>query len=324
MNSRIFFLLVIILLIFNLSKISAQVKVELPSVQDSAVKKSSYFTVNTNYLSNAVYSGRKDSSIVPYLRGSLGYFHKSGLYAEVGASLLVSPEDTKRIDLVTFSAGYAIKITEKLNLDINATKMYYTDLSYAVQSELKGITGINLGYDAGLFSISGGAELLFSTNTDIFTSFKIAHDFQMGSDRNNFSIAPSVQVNSGTQYYNQAYFTNRKFSFTTTSNNGTTTTQKKGHSKKSTTTGSSSSSTTTSNIKSLNFKNKNQFSILDYELSLPMNYQYKNLGLFAIPTFAIPVNASSYALDGVLTKENISNTFFMEIGIAIKFPTHHK
>ena len=322
MNSGIRFLLIAILLIFNLSKIAAQNKADIAPLQDSIEKKSSYFVVNSNYLSNAVYSGRKDSLVVPYVRASLGYYHKSGLYADMGASLLVSPEDTKRIDLVTFTAGYAVKLTAKLDMDINATKMYYTDLSYAVESELKGMAGINLGYDAGIVSISGGAELLFSTNTDIFSNLKISRYFQIGSDLNNLSIAPSIQVNAGTQYYNQAYYSNRKYSVA--ASNGTTTTRK-GHAKKNAaTSGGTGSTSTTSTIKSLTFTNKNQLTILDYELSLPLNYQYKNFSLFAIPTFAIPVNASSYEVDGALTKEKISNTFFMEIGISIKFPTHRK
>ena len=322
MNSLIRFLLISFLLIGNLNKIAAQNIIEITPVQDSIEKKSSYFVVNSNYLSNAVYSGRKDSLVVPYVRASLGYYHKSGLYADMGASLLVSSEDTKRIDLVTFTAGYAVKLANKLEMDINATKMYYTDLSYAVESELKGMAGLNLGYDAGIVSISGGAELLFSTNTDVFSNLKIGRYFQIGSDRNNLSIAPSIQVNAGTQYYNQAYYSNRKYSVATI--NGTTTTRK-GHAKKNAgTTGGTGSTSTTSTVKSLNFTNKNQFTILDYEISLPISYQYKNLSLFAIPTFAIPVNASSYELNGILKKENISNTFFIEVGISIKLPTHHK
>ena len=322
------FLAAVILFLFNCSKINAQIKVE-SATHDSIEKKSSYFLLNSNYLSNAVYSGRKDSSIVPYVRSSISYYHKSGFYADLVASLLVSPEDVKRIDLITFGAGYAFKISDKLDVDINATKFNYTDLSYAAGSELKGITGINLGYDAGIVSISGGAELLFSTNTDIFSSLKIARSFEIGSDNNKFTIAPTIQVNTGTQYYNQAYYSNRKYSFTTTNSNGTstTTTTKKGHAKKSTTTtgtGGTGAGTSTTTIKSINFINKNKYTILNYELSAPISYEYKNFGLFAIPTFAIPVNATSYEIDGALTKEKISNTFFIEIGFSIKFPTHHK
>lgn len=329
MKSPLRFFLSVILFIFNFNNIYAQVKPESIATHDSIEKKTSYFLLNTNYLSNAVYSGRKDSSIVPYIRSSISYYHKSGFYADLGASLLVSPEDTKRIDLITFGAGYAFKISDKLDVDINATKFNYTDLSYAAGSELKGITGINLGYDAGIVSISGGAELLYSTNTDLFSSLKIARSFEIGSDDHKFTIAPAIQVNAGTQYYNQAYYSNRKYSFTTTNSNGsgtttTTTTTKKGHSKKSPTSSNGTPTTTTTTVKSISFINKNKFTILNYEVSAPISYEYKNFSLFAIPTFAIPVNATSYEIDGALTTEKISNTFFIEIGVAIKFPTHHK
>lgn len=327
MKLPIRYLLSALLFILNLNNIDAQTKIESLAKHDSIERKSSYFILNTNYLSNAVYSGRKDSSIVPYIRSSISYYHKSGFYADLGASLLVSPEDVKRIDLITFGAGYAFKISDKLDVDINATKFNYTDLSYAAGSELKGITGINLGYDAGIVSISGGAELLYSTNTDIFSSLKIARSFEIGSDNNKFTFAPSIQANAGTQYYNQAYYSNRKYSFTTTNSNGsgTTTTTRKGHAKKGTTTTSTGGTgTTTTTIKSINFIDKNKFALLDYEISAPITYEYKNFVLFATPTFAIPVNATTYQIDGALTEEKISNTFFFEIGATIKFPTRHK
>lgn len=292
--------------------------------KDSSSDKKSFFKVDANYLSNAIYSGRKDSSVVPYLRSSIGYFNKSGFYINGGASLLVSPTDTKRIDLVTLETGYAFNISKKLEGEITAAKFFYTDQSYAVTSELKAITGINLGYDAGVVAINAGADLLFSNNTDIFTNLKISHYFEMGQDTKKWAISPAIEMNAGTQYYNQAYYQNRKFTFATTGNSGAVTsgaTHGKGHANSGTGTTSSGSS---SIIKTLVFNDKNKFAVLDYEISVPVIYETGHWSFYATPDFAIPVNAASYGVDGVLQKEQLSNSFFIEIGMFIKLYPHHK
>src|SRR6266550_1773846 len=99
MKSSVQVLLLYILLMFLYSSTIAQDTTGSIKKKDSTSKTKSYFKVNGNYLSNAVYSGRKDSFTVPYIRSSIGYYNKSGFYIDAGASLLVSSTDTKRIDL---------------------------------------------------------------------------------------------------------------------------------------------------------------------------------------------------------------------------------
>ncbi len=306
-------------LLFFYSNTNAQNILPDTDKKDSAIEKKSFFKINANYLSNAIYSGRKDSSVVPYLRSSVGYFNKSGLYIDAGASLLVSPNDSKRIDLVTLEAGYSFHITQKLEASITASKFFYTDQSYAVASELKAITGAELGYDAGLVAINAGAELLFSTNTDIFTNVKLSHYFEMGPDKKKWSVSPSIEMNAGTQYYNQAYYQNRKFSFATTSGNAGNGTSSISHKK-----GHASSGSNSGVIKSLVFADKNKFALLDYEISVPVMYETEKWGLYATPTVAIPVNAANYEVDGQLQKETLTNSFFIEMGVFVKLYAHHK
>jgi hypothetical protein len=307
-------------MLFFLCQATAQSSPPLEKDTAVATEKESYFKLNVNYLSNAIYSGRKDSAVVPYLRSSLGYYNKWGFYADAGASLLVSANDAKRIDLVTLEAGYAFAVSKKLEGSVSASKFFYTDQSYAVQSELKGMAGADLGYDAGVVAINAGADLLFSTNTDIFTSLKLSHYFEMGPETRKWSITPSVEMNAGTQYYNQAYYKNRKFSFATAPGTagGSASTQGKGHAH------SSGSGTGNGAIKTVVFNDTNQFTVLDYEMSLPVVYETRSWGLYATPTVALPVHAASYAVDGVLQKEALSNSFFIEVGVFGKLHPHHK
>ena len=288
--------------------------------KDSASKKESYFKLNGNYLSNAIYSGRGDSAAVPYMRSSIGYYDKSGFHIDAGASLLLNATDTKRIDLITLEAGYAFKISKKMEGEISASKFFYTDASYAVTSELQAITGADVGYDLGPVSLNAGAELLFSSNTDIATGFKVAHYFEKWPVQKRWTVSPAIELNAGTQYFNEAYYKNRKFTFTTSGspgNNGNGH-PRRGHSNS----GNSGSNSTI--IKTLVFHTKNKFTLLDYEFSLPITYETRRWCLYTTPVFAIPVNPATYAVDGVLRKENLSNRFFIEIGAYVKFYTRKK
>ena len=281
---------------------------------DSSDKKKSYFKANLNYLSNAVYFGRKDSAAVPYLRSSLGYYDKSGFYISTGAAMLVSPNETKRIDLINVDAGYNFSLN-KLDVGLNASKFFYSNASFAVGSELKGMAGVNAGYYIGSISVNGGAEALFTSNIDYSANFGLSHPFESGEENKKLTINPTVQLNAGTQYFNEAYYEFRKFSFTT-SNSGSGGSSKgkgRGHSN----TGNTGSTSTS--VKSVTFYDKNRFTILDYELSLPVNYDAKSWGAYLLPVIAIPTNPANFAIDNVIQKEKLSTAFFAEIGAYIKF-----
>ena len=283
---------------------------------DSEDKKKSFLKINLNYLSNSVYSGRKDSAVVPYLRSSITYNDKSGLYIGAGASMLVSKDESNRIDLFNIDGGYSFNI-KKLDAGIYASKYFYSDASFAVGSELKGLVGMYLGYDLGVATLNGGANVLFSTNTDLSTSLGLSHSFEFGEKDKLITFNPTFQLNAGTQYFNKAYYEFRKFPFATTANNsgGGNSGKRKGRSGGS----NSGSGSGSSIVKNVTFYDKNKFTILDYELLLPVNYDRKRWGLFANPVVAFPVNAASIAIDNKLTKENLSTSFFIELGGYIKF-----
>jgi hypothetical protein len=285
--------------------------------EDSATDaKKSYFKFSVNYLSNAVYSGRKDSARVPYFRPSLGYYHKSGLFLNSELALLVSPDEPKRIDLITLQAGYNFSINNKIDGGVYASKFFYSTASFAVNSEAKGSVGGYLGYNAGPVSLNVGSDLFFSTKTDVNANASISHEFETGDENNKWTFNPTAQLNAGTQYFNQAYYEYRKFTFATSNpNRGSSggNGRGRGHSN------GSNSGTTTTTVKTLAFKDSNRFTILDYEFSLPINYNVKRLTFFAVPVVAVPVNAATYVVDNVPQKENLATTFFIEVGAYIKF-----
>ena len=292
-----FYLFVSVFCIFSIS---------CKSQGDSTKTKTSYFKIAANYLSNAVYSGRTDSSVVPYLRPSIGYYNKSGFFIAAGMSILVSPSDPIQLDLISADIGYEFSINDKLAAGISASKYVYSDASFATASELKGAVGVNLSYDVPAITVGVGSELYFSTNTDINANINLSHSFAL-DQTDKWKVIPTLQVNAGTQYFNQAYYQFRKYSVPTS--NGSGSNKGKGHSH-----GGSSTGT----VQSVVFTDQKKFALLDYELSLPLTYDLKNWGLFLTPFYVLPTSAATYAINGQLQREQLSNTFFVEAGVYLK------
>jgi hypothetical protein len=260
--------------------------------QEITDNQGSYFKFSLSYLSNSVYLGRKDSFVVPYIIPSISYHDKSGFFAEGSFSYLASQQG--QIDEGNLTAGYDFHSkNEKFSGEIFATKYFVSQSSYAVSSEVKGSAGSYLDYNTGPITINGSAELSFSSNSDILLGFGLSHSFEFGKG-NSWAIGPSAILNAGTENFYDSYFTKRKFSA-----------KRKRR------------AVTVANVTVI----KNSFSILDYELSAPLNYDGAKWGLFFTPTYSIPVNPVKYSLNNGVTyqTEVLSNTFYAEVGVYIKF-----
>jgi hypothetical protein len=282
--------------------------------QADSAERNSYFKLDLNYLSNSVYFGRKDSLVVPYLRPSITYNDKSGVFITAGLAILLSSKEATRFDLFNVDGGYNFSLG-KIYAGIYASKFFYSKASYAVNSELKGMSGFYLGYNANIITIGTGGNLLFSLNTDVGGYFNLSHTFEKGGENKYWTLTPTAQVNAGTQYFNEAYYEIRKFPFTSGgNNNGTGKGKGKGHSNS-----NNNGSSIMAPAKTVNYYDKNKFTILDYEFSLPINYQAEKWGIYTTPVVAFPVNPASYTIDNVLQKEKISTTFYVEIGTYLKF-----
>ena len=186
--------------------ISAQAQ----KTEDTTVSRHSYFKFSVNYLTNAVYYGRKDSLVLPYITPAISYHDKSGLYFEGSLSYLAGTG--AQIDAAEITTGYVFDSKNgKLSGDVYASKYFTNNSSYSVHGEVKGAIGGSLYYNAGPVSINGGADISFSGKTDAAINFGLSHAFEFG-DNKHWAITPSALVNAGTQNFYENYFTNRKFS----------------------------------------------------------------------------------------------------------------
>ncbi len=282
------------LLVFIGTMMMEQVK-----AQDST----SNFKLALSYLSNSVYNGRKDSAVLPYITPSLGYYHKSGWFL-LGSLAYSAAAGDSRVDHFNLEVGYEFKLDPKVNGGIYGSKYFYNVASTDVRSEMKGGVGGNISYDPGLIALTAGADLSFSSKTDIDLSGAISHGFYLGEKGSEWAIVPTVTTHIGTQNYYTDYISFRK---------STNAIRGRGRGRGNTVTTTTTTTTTRSSSK---------FGVLDYELSVPVEYTGRKWGLFLTPVYAIPQNpvaVSSSATSSTYITENLVNTFYVTIGGYIKF-----
>ena len=285
------------------------------SVSESSSKdKESYWKADVNYLTNSVYNGRKDTLPVPYTTPSIGYYHKSGLYAEASLSFLTS-NYAFRPDMFIVDAGYNFDIGKNFSGSVSASKYAVNKQSVSVRSEIRGTTDVNAAYNiADIIKLNAGGSLLFNTgNSDILITGGMSHEFNWGED-NSWSMNPTVTANAGSQNYYDNYQKTRTLKTGKKIKNNQT----------------QPGVITTTDVVSLHPK---RFILLDYELSAPLYYDAKKWGVYFIPTYAIPQNPDTYSITTTQTRvfrtgtttilstknsqthEKIENSFYGQIGV---------
>lgn len=249
----------------------------------------SYFDFSTYYLSNAVYFGRKDSNFIRYVHPAIAYHHKSGLSLEAGLSYQVGNDAAKRIDFYEVEGHYEFSIAKKIDVDVYATKLFfYKDVEREIVPDLKAISGFHATYDADIVSINAGADYYFAEENSLIANAGISHEFETPQRRKGrWSFEPAVDVFGGNQYY----FLMPPL-------------------KPATDTSAWMPIPTKRNV------------LLACEFSLPITYRTRRLEFYVKPTYVIPLNPANdepdYDLE-VLKREMLSNSFFVETGVHIKF-----
>ena len=280
--------------------------------QDSVQVKKSSFSVGLKYLSNNVYLGRIDSANIMYLVPTIGYYHKSGLHISASLSYQLDA-GVNKIDAVSIEGGYDFKIGENFSGGLSAEKYYYDMNSMSLNSVNNFGLSSNFSYDFSLFSLSAGAGLAFNDKTDIISDFGLAKSIEVGK----FAIEPTLKLNAGTQNYYNSFLVAGKSHLT----------GNKGHGKglgsvKSAGKGNSGTTTTTTTTTTETYTvvQASRYKILDYEISVPVSYNFHNFQFELSPTYSIPENAATILSSaGTVKKEVISNHFVLQLGVTYKF-----
>ncbi|TYP74316.1 hypothetical protein BD809_104136 [Aquimarina intermedia] len=259
--------------------------------QNDENKNKSYLLLDVSYMSDAVFMGRRDSIATPYLYSSVGYYDKSGFYANASLSYLTR-SDEGRVDLSLITAGY--EYTHKgFTAEISGTAYFFDEDSYNVQSQVVADLTGSLGYDFTILELLATGSSYFNNNsgTDIFVGLHLNRTFYVLSKK--LSIMPSVNLYAGSQYFYEEYYRNNR------QGNGNR--------------GGQGSGDVNSYI--VDIKKVDKFNILSYELSIPLHYFYKSFVFSFTPGFAFPQSRATITTEEQTFKEDLNNTFYWSVGI---------
>lgn len=267
----------------------------------------SHFFIGTNYISDAVFMGRKDADPAPYLFTTVGYQDKSGFYGNGSFSYLLK-SDEQTIDLYLLTAGYNY-YENNLYGDISFTAYFFNDDSYNVISKVVSDISAQFQYEFSFANLGLAASVYFieDSGSDLIFAPEISKDFV--SDNSDFQFSPSLSVNFGSQnfyqeYYSYSYIRKQKQGSGSGSGNGS---------------GSGATGGTTETITEVVIEESDKFGIMAYELSLPMWYSFDSFTISLNPMLIFPVNESNIVIDDTIKKESLDTSFVMMLGLKYKF-----
>lgn len=257
----------------------------------------SYLMADVSFVSDAVFMGRRDTVAAPYLLPSLGYYHKSGFFADAAFSYLLA-EGEGRIDLGLLTAGYTF-LSNQLSGGLSGTAYFFNDSSYNVKSEtVADISGI-LGYDWGLLETSLSLSTYFNQvgNPDYFAGITLSRDL-IDSGRH-WVFRPMISAYVGTQYFYEAYYNSSRLG------------NRKG--------GGRSSGGVTNPPSSTNLAEVEKFRWLNLEVSLPVYYFSGHLILSATPSLAFPQSPATVTGTELEYTEELEPAFYFMGGLSYWF-----
>ena len=258
----------------------------------------SYFLADVSYVNDYVFMGRRDSIAAPYLFPSLGYYNKSGFFADASLSFLTGSQ-ASGVDLILFSTGYIFN-SNNFSGGISGTAYFFNAESNNVMSSVTGsLTGI-VGYDFGLLETTLSLSSYFndSSSTDFITGLMINRIFY--TKNKNLMINPSISLYAGTQYFYQQYYNSSRLG------------NRKGKGMANT-----GSGTVDSNM--INIEQVQKFNVLNMEIEIPLHYNYKHFIFSFYPMMAFPQSSATIINEDTIVTEDLKPVFYWSAGISYWF-----
>lgn len=258
----------------------------------------SYFLANVSYINDNVFMGRRDSIAAPYLFPSIGYYNKSGFFADASLSFLTGSE-ANRVDLFLLSTGYNFNLN-KFSGGISGTAYFFNEESFNVMSSVLGdLTGI-ISYDFEVMEASFSLSSYFNdgSSTDIITGLMLDRTFY--AINKNLMIIPNISLYAGTQNFYEQYYRSSRLG------------NRKGNDM-----GNSGSGTAESNT--INIDEVQKFKVLNIELAIPLHYNYRHFFFSFYPMMAFPQSSATIINEDTIVEEDLKPVFYWSAGISYWF-----
>ena len=241
--------------------------------------------------------GRRDTVPAPYLMPSLGYYHKSGAFADASFSYLISQDDA-RVDLAVLTAGIIFG-KGRMKGTIAGTAYFFNEASYNVRSETVGnLTGL-VSYTWGTIESSLQAMTYFNRadDPDIFTGFTLGK--ALGLKNKTWVFRPTASVFAGTQNYYEAYYNTSRLG-----------------NRKSSGRGNNLNAASTALVR---MEEVTKFKLLNLELALPVSF-FKGQFIFsATPSLALPQSPAKITGTDIEYTEDLKPSFYFMTGVSYWF-----
>lgn len=257
----------------------------------------SYLMADLSGVSDAVFMGRRDTVAAPYVLPSLGYYHKSGLFAGASLSYLLA-SGQGRVDLAMLTGGFRFG-REKFSGMLSATAYLFNEASYNVQSETTADVSAALSYDWGPLEASFQLSGFFGKggSSDLFTGIGVNGNLYSGGQR--LLWQPGVTLYGGSQSFYEAYYNNSRLGNRKASGMGP---------------GSGGMA------QELVLEQATKFELLNAEISLPVTVFHNQWIFSAEPALAIPFNPATVSGPDFSYSEDLQPVFYFRAGIGYWFP----
>jgi len=267
---------------------------------DDTPKKSS-FKISVDYLSNDVFMGRTDTTKTPLITPGIKYTFKSGIFFS-GTLDYLPNRKTSKLDGGNFAAGYDFDITDDLSGGVSFTKLFFSKTSTQVSSAINSTLNGNLDYNiADIVTVSVSLDYNINkqgVNNDFVFNPGLSHDFTAESvfgNKDILLISPMVTLNTGTQNFYDGYLVRKNLK------------------------NAKRNAAETKLFDSYTI-DLSEFTLLDYEFSMPIEYKSGPFIFHVTPTYAIAENQfQSAAVQKLLGLSGKPSVFYIEVGVALKF-----
>jgi hypothetical protein len=258
----------------------------------------SSFKFGVSYLSNNVFMGRTDTTRTPMAVPQVKYTLKQGIYFS-GSLDFLPDKKKKKLDGGDITAGYDFDITDNLSGNVSYAKLFYSSTSTQIAAAISSTFNANFTYDVGsIISPSVSADYNLNKqgiNNDVFVNLGLTHDFiteGIFGDKDIFLISPTATVNTGSQNFYDEYLTKKKVK--------------------------TAKLTAAQNALLTKYINQlSQYTLLDYELSAPLEYKAGHFIFQFTPTYAIVKNQLPKTIQAKISDQ--PTVFYFETGVFLKF-----
>lgn len=252
--------------------------------------------IGSNYVNTNVYMGRTYKKDAAIMAPDLIYTFNNGIFL-TGSLDFIPSHKIHTVDNGSLELGYNYHLTDYLEGSISFTKMFYAQHSTLITSSVS--SEFNAGIDFNNDLISPGLNIVYALGisgirNDLTLIPNLSHEFVIDmifGNQDRLTVSPTVEMNAGTQHFYSSYF------------NVTRTIVRKNF--------------RTGKERLVSTSELDKFSLLDYEVSVPVTYLLKPFLLSFSPVLALPQNKLPSQI--TQSQQNKPYLFYFNLGLNFKF-----